>query len=222
MIRSTEEWEMSRSCHSATSSSPACALPRSTRASPTSCSDLIGLRLWGIALDPFWPAPNGSLTSPTSVLARLRISVANRSIPAPATAIVLSSSAWRSRGTTWVDTGSRSSPSLRSTRSSKSGEVAEYVPTAPEIAPTSTCANARSSLRALRSASKANPASLTPNVVGSAWIPCVRPTHSVSTCSRARSAKAVTSLRETGSTTSATRRSWSASPVSSTSLEVNP
>ena len=84
---------MSRSCHSATFSSPACALPRSTRASPTTCSDLIGLRLCGIALDPFCPAENGSRTSPTSVRARLRISVANRSMPAPASAIADRSSA---------------------------------------------------------------------------------------------------------------------------------
>ena len=34
MIRSTEEWEMSRSCQSATFSSAAAALPRRTRARP--------------------------------------------------------------------------------------------------------------------------------------------------------------------------------------------
>ena len=72
---------MSRSCHSATSSSAAAAFPRRTRARPVTCSDLIGLRLWGIALEPFWPRPNGSRTSPTSVRARWRISVAKRSKP---------------------------------------------------------------------------------------------------------------------------------------------
>ncbi len=46
---------MSRSCHSATSSSAAWALPRSTRARPASCSLRIGLRLCGIALEPFCP-----------------------------------------------------------------------------------------------------------------------------------------------------------------------
>ena len=40
MIRSTDECEMSRSCHSATSSSAACRLPRSTRARPV---QLLGL-----------------------------------------------------------------------------------------------------------------------------------------------------------------------------------
>ena len=36
--------------------------------------------------------------------------MAKRSRPAPATAIALSSSAWRSRATTWVETGSRARP----------------------------------------------------------------------------------------------------------------
>ena len=48
-MRSTDECEMSRSCQSATFSSPAPRLPRSTRASPHSCSHFTGLRLCGIA-----------------------------------------------------------------------------------------------------------------------------------------------------------------------------
>ena len=55
ITRSTDECEMSRSCHSATFSSAAMALPRSSRASPTICSQPIGLRLCGIADEPFWP-----------------------------------------------------------------------------------------------------------------------------------------------------------------------
>ncbi len=51
---------MSRSCHRATFSSPAWAFPRRTRARPEICSALIGLRLWGIAEEPFWPARKGS------------------------------------------------------------------------------------------------------------------------------------------------------------------
>ena len=74
-------------------------------------SELMGLRLWGIALDPFWaPARNGSSASRTSVRWRWRTSVAKRSRPAAASAIACSSSAWRSRGTTWVETGSARSP----------------------------------------------------------------------------------------------------------------
>ena len=107
---------MSRSCQRATSSSAACALPRSTRARPEICSLLIGLRLWGIAEEPFWPARKGSCTSRTSVRCRWRISVASRSRPAPAIAIAVSSSAWRSRATTCVETSSRARPSRASTR----------------------------------------------------------------------------------------------------------
>ena len=53
------------------------------------------------------------------------------------------------------------------------------MPTAPEIVPTATPSKAAASRSALRWASKAKPASLMPKVVGSAWTPCVRPTHSV-------------------------------------------
>src|SRR2546430_6161799 len=53
MTLSTEEWEMSRSCQSATFSKPACAFERTSRASPLICSAVIGLRLCGMAEDPF-------------------------------------------------------------------------------------------------------------------------------------------------------------------------
>ena len=53
-------------------------------------SAVIGLRLCGIAEEPFWPEPNGSSTSRTSVRCRLRISGAKRSSPAPASAIAAS------------------------------------------------------------------------------------------------------------------------------------
>ena len=50
--------------------------PRRTRASPLIVSAEIGLRLWGIADEPFWPALNPSCTSPTSVRCRCRSSTA--------------------------------------------------------------------------------------------------------------------------------------------------
>ena len=96
------------------------------------------------------------------------------------------------------------------------------MPTAPEIAPVAACANARSSRSALRAASIAKPASLRPNEVGSAWTPCVRPTHSVSACSRARSASADATSRAAGTMTAPARRIWIASAVSRTSEEVSP
>ena len=46
---------MSRSCQSATSSSAGTTAARTTRASPQRFSLRIGLRLCGIALEPFWP-----------------------------------------------------------------------------------------------------------------------------------------------------------------------
>ena len=68
---------MSRSCHRATFSRAAPRLPRSTRARPTICSHPIGLRLCGMADEPFWPLAKGSSTSPISVFWSPRISRAN-------------------------------------------------------------------------------------------------------------------------------------------------
>jgi hypothetical protein len=101
---------MSRSCHSATFSSAAWALPRSTRARPEICSLLIGLRLWGIDEEPFWPGAERLLH--LAHLGALQVADLGRerSSPAPASAIALSSSAWRSRATTCVETSSRSRP----------------------------------------------------------------------------------------------------------------
>ena len=55
ITRSTEECEMSRSCHSVTFSSAGTTAARTTRASPVRFSLSTGLRLCGIALEPFWP-----------------------------------------------------------------------------------------------------------------------------------------------------------------------
>ena len=53
-------------------------------------------------IEPFWPALNGSMTSPISVCWRFRISVANRSRLPPRIAIAVRSAACRSRWTIWV------------------------------------------------------------------------------------------------------------------------
>ena len=66
-MRSTDECEMSRSCHSATSSMAAMALPRRMRARPAICSDVIGFRLCGIAEEPFCFSEKNSSASRTSV-----------------------------------------------------------------------------------------------------------------------------------------------------------
>ena len=97
---------MSRSCQSAMFSRPTSASARRSRASPLTRSARIGLRLCGIALLPCWPAPNGSNASATSVRCRCRTSTLIRSSVPPRMASVVSSSAWRSRLTTWVAAGS--------------------------------------------------------------------------------------------------------------------
>ena len=83
-------------------SSPTRASALSNRASPLTRSARIGLRLCGMALLPCWPAPNGSNASATSVRCRCRTSTLIRSSVPPRMASVVSSSAWRSRLTTWV------------------------------------------------------------------------------------------------------------------------
>ena len=78
-MRSTDECEMSRSCHSATSSSAGVTAERTMRASPVRFSVSTGLRLCGMADEPFWPSAKNSSASMTSVRCRCRISVASRS-----------------------------------------------------------------------------------------------------------------------------------------------
>ena len=55
------------------------------RARPVRFSDSTGLRLCGIADEPFWPSEKNSSASSTSVRCRWRISVASRSIDAATT-----------------------------------------------------------------------------------------------------------------------------------------
>ena len=135
MTRSTDECEMSRSCQSAMFSSAAMALARISRARPAICSQPIGLRLCGIADEPFCPLPNGSSTSPISVFCRPRISSANFSSDAAVIASADISSAWRSRWITCDETGAGSSPSRSQTRASIAGiEVRERADGAGDLA----------------------------------------------------------------------------------------
>ena len=80
------------------------------RASPTRFSDSTGLRLCGMAEEPFWPAEKNSSASRTSVRWRWRISVASRSIEAATTPRVAKYIACRSRGMICVEIGSTESP----------------------------------------------------------------------------------------------------------------
>ncbi len=119
------------------------------RASPVRFSLSTGLRLCGIADEPFWPAEKNSSASSTSVRCKCRISVASRSIDEATTPRVAKYMAWRSRGITWVETGSTASPIALATCSSTRGSTWAKVPTAPEIAQVAT------SLRAAASRSRA-------------------------------------------------------------------
>ena len=118
----------------------------------------------------------------------------------------------------------RSSPRRSSTRASKSGPVRGVgADRARDRADRGLRRTPAPGARRCGAASKAKPASLSPNVVGSAWTPWVRPTQSVSRCSRARSASAVDELARAGERRSRpAAASWSASAVSSTSEEVRP
>ena len=72
---------MSRSCHSVTFSSAGTTAARTTRARPVRFSLSTGLRLCGIAEEPFWPGWKNSSASRTSLRCRCRTSVASRSMP---------------------------------------------------------------------------------------------------------------------------------------------
>jgi len=89
MTRSTEEWEISRSCHNATFSSAGMTVERISRARPVRFSASTGLRLCGIAEEPFCPEAKYSSTSRNSLRCRWRISVASRSMPAAINARVM-------------------------------------------------------------------------------------------------------------------------------------
>ena len=125
---------MSRSCHSATFSSAGTTVERTRRARPVKFSASTGLRLCGIAEEPFCPGAKYSSASRTSVRCRWRISVASRSTPAAIRASVMKYWAWRSRGITWVEIGSGSRPSCLATWASTAGSILAKVPTAPEMA----------------------------------------------------------------------------------------
>ena len=74
-----------------------------------------GLRLCGMADEPFCPSEKYSSASSTSVRCRCRISVASRSSDEAMTASVAKYMACRSRGITCVEIGSGFSPILSAT-----------------------------------------------------------------------------------------------------------
>ena len=106
---------MSRSCHRVTFSSAGMTVERTMRARPHRFSLSTGLRLCGIAEEPFWPGWKNSSASRTSLRCRWRTSVARRSMALAMTPRVQKKAAWRSRGMIWVETGSALRPSFSAT-----------------------------------------------------------------------------------------------------------
>ena len=113
--RSALEWLMSRSYHSATSSKATCAFAFTTRARPQTRSAVMGLRLCGMADDPFWPRVNGSSASITSLCWSRRTCMAMLSSVLAVVASAAAICACRSRASTCVDSGSGTSPSRSQT-----------------------------------------------------------------------------------------------------------
>ncbi len=137
-------------------------------------------------------------------------------------ASALISSACRSRWMTCDDTGAGCRPSRSQTLASIAGSRCAKVPTAPEILPTATVSRARSTRSRSRCSSAYQSASFSPNVIGSACTPWVRPIIGVRRCSSARPRTA--SIRPAIPLTirSQASRIWSACAVSTTSDEVRP
>ena len=100
----------------------------------------------------------------------------------------MSSSACRSRLTTCVGAGSDGQSERRRARAARPRRSTfACVPTAPEIEPTADPPRAPAPGARRRAASSAyQPAALKPNVIGSAWMPWLRPTIGVSRCWSAR------------------------------------
>ena len=141
---------MSRSCHSATFSSAGMTADRTMRASPVRFSVSTGLRLCGMAEEPFCPAEKNSSASRNSVRCKCRISTASRSTPLAMTPSTAKNMACRSRGITWVECVSGVRPSFSATCASTRGSMLANVPTGPEMAQVAISARAASSRVRLR------------------------------------------------------------------------
>ena len=99
----------------------------------------------------------------------------------------------------------------------------EYEPTAPEIAPHAhDVSRAATSRCSARLSAHAHVAHFMPNVIGSAWMPCVRPTQSRSRNSSARRLQISPSRRTSSMMMSCACVIWTQSAVSPRSELVMP
>ena len=98
----------------------------------------------------------------------------------------------------------------------------EYVPTAPEMAPVAATSRACSKRVCARLSAQAQLPNFMPNVMGSAWMPCVRPTHRVFWNSKARRLHVSPSCLTSSRMMSMACTIWYDSAVSPRSEEVMP
>ena len=136
--------------------------------------------------------------------------------------MVDNNSAWRSRCTTCVAILTGSRPNFSHTYCSTNGSILEYVPTAPDNLPTATLLRACSMRSISRSTSAIHNANFKPNVVGSPWMPWVRPIIGVYLNSAAR--RRNTSCKRFKSSIKISQACFIMYPsaVSFTSVEVRP
>src|SRR3990172_12638344 len=102
-IRSHDELVRSRSSHNVLFRSSGSTIERTILASPHTCSDFMGLRLWGIVDEPTCFLPKLSSTSAISLLARLLISMHILSSVVAVFAIHITNSACLSLWVIWFE-----------------------------------------------------------------------------------------------------------------------
>ena len=214
---------MSRSCQSGTFSKPATALPRSTRARPLMRSQVIGIALVRHRRRALLTARErlGRLAH----LAALQVAHLGREAVERAAedrqrrqqlgvAVARRRPAWRRpRGR---DRARRARAPRRAGRRCRRRRRRPRA-----------CRRRRRRTRARRAPGRARssyhqPSSLSPNVVGSACTPWVRPMQGVARCSSARSSTAASARSQPASSSAPAARSCRASPVSTTSEDVSP
>ena len=177
--RSADECEMSRSCQSATFSSPTTALRRGRRARARRSAR----RRSGCACAASPTSPSGRCrTAPRPRAPRCARGGGSRARTSRATRRSSASAREQLGVPVALDdlrrAGAGSSPSRSQAMRSTSGSIGRVrADGARELADAHPLERARDARSRSRSSSNAQPASFSPNVVGSAWTPCVRPMH---------------------------------------------
>ncbi len=214
----------SRSCSHIIPSRATAAWARITRERVTRCSEISGLRLCGIVIEPTVPGVKDSRSSPISGRCSWYTSLPILPAVAEIAASSQANSATPSRAVIHGTTGTPrpSCPANASSRPRARSPQNSMLPSAPPSCTTSQRARPWPSRSRCRSSSAAQTAALNPNVIGRPGCPCVRPHIGVSryspASSRARSRIRVTSR----AAMSPTARNTSADHVSDRSCTVAP